>query len=300
MRIVEYDSNHLAHLTTLYNQFTRAVPHCYPIEAKELARAFGGAYGIESRGETLACDAVYVALDSELLGFVHVGQRRDDHEDKSQCPGVIRFLCYPRGRRDAGQALLDRAEKWLRGRRIRSVAVFPQKFRYPCYGFAHSHVSDRLDHLQALLLFNGYIRMDGEVILDWPDLDPAPPPPLTDLRVDVDIRHEAGKCRLPTVTLKARLNGQPIGECVHLSGGTFSKRREAEHWAFCNWIGVSEAYQGKGLGRYLLRRALIEVVSTGYRHACITTAWNNHRAFLFYANHGYVTVDYTREFRREL
>ena len=300
MQIVEYCSDQLEHLVNIYNEFTRLVPHCYPVEGKELARAFGGECGVESDGERLDCETVYVALESELLGFVHVGQRHVNKEERGKCLGIIRFLCYPRGRRDAGQALLDRAEQWLRERQIPSVVVFPQTFRYPFYGFAHTYVSDRLDHLQALLLFNGYVRKEGEIILDWPDLNPASPPPLADLSVDVEIQKKPGKGRLPNVTLKARLDEQVIGECVHLSGGTFSQCREAEQWAFCYWLGVSEAYQGKGLGRYLLRRALIEVLDTGYLHASISTAWNNHRAFLFYSNHGYVTVDWTREFERDI
>ena len=70
--------------------------------------------------------------------------------------GVIRFLAYPRGRRDVGQALLTQAEDWLRKRGRKAVIVFPQAYRYPFYAFPHAFISNNLEHVQALLLFNGY------------------------------------------------------------------------------------------------------------------------------------------------
>lgn len=68
---------------------------------------------------------------------------------------------------------------------------------------------------------------------------------------------------------------------------------------------VEDEFQGQGLGRYLLQYALQEMKKIGYRHAAISTAWDNHRAFLFraflfYSNCGYRTVDWTYEFVKNL
>ena len=59
------------------------------------------------------------------------------------------------------------------------------------------------------------------------------------------------------------------------------------------WLGVNDEFQGRGLGRYLLQYALHEMHKIGYRHAVISTDWENYRAFLFYSNCGYRVSDWT-------
>ena len=63
---------------------------------------------------------------------------------------------------------------------------------------------------------------------------------------------------------------------------------------------MDEPLQGRGLGRYLLQRAMKEMHAKGYRHAAISTWWRNYRAFLFYSNYGFRAADWTYAFRREL
>ena len=79
-----------------------------------------------------------------------------------------------------------------------------------------------------------------------------------------------------------------------------TRAEEAEDWFMTTWIGVEREFQGRGLGRHLLRRALIEMRRAGYRHAAISTERRNCRAFLFYANFGYRVVDWTYGYGREL
>ena len=66
------------------------------------------------------------------------------------------------------------------------------------------------------------------------------------------------------------------------------------------WLGVNDEFQGRGLGRYLLQYALHEMHKIGYRHAVISTDWENYRAFLFYSNCGYRVVDWTYELEKDL
>lgn len=299
MEVIDYRRDHLIELTALYNDLTRSVPHCFPIEAEELAAAFDGECGIESRGKHLTTETVYVAIDGEMVGFVHVGEGNDE-EDNPTAYGVIRFLAYPRGRRDVGQALLERAEQWLRQSHLASVVVSPQTFRYPFYAFAHAYLSNHLDHVQAVLLSNGYHCNAGEIFLDWPDFKPNPSREVTDITFDLKVERNPGLGRLPDISVKAYQEGQHIGECMLLSGGTFSRREAAEEWVFCQWLGVSDPFQGKGLGRYLLGRALVEARDAGYRHAGISCDRGNHRALLFYSNYGFHAVDWTLQFGKEM
>lgn len=300
MEIIEYQPHHLAELTELYNKLTQTIPHCYPIYPAELAAAFAGECGYESFGARLQSEAVFVAVDRTTVGFVHVGKGSVDEEGSPMPQGSIRFLAYPRGRRDIGQALLNHAEAWLRAHGLNFVLVYQQEYRYPFYHLSHAYLSNRLEHIQSLLLFNGYELCGGEIFLDWPNMDPDPPRELSGLKVDLEITHEPSQGRLPDLKIKAHYKGQEIGECVSLSARAFSNREMVEDWLFTWWLGISEPFQGNGLGRYLLGSALIEARQVGYRHAAISTALDNHRALLFYANFGYRAVDWTRQFSRTL
>lgn len=301
MNVVAYQKRNLAELTTLYNNITQAVPHCYPVEAAELAAAFRGENGAGFEESALSAETVLVAEErGRALGFVHVGEGLLREGGLSGVEGVIRFLAYPRGRRDAGQALLDHAVVWVEERGLPAVTAFPQTYRYPFYAFAHAYVSSYLDNIQALLLMNGFDVSGGEVFLDWLDFDPAPPRVVTGRDFDVDVEQKSSRGRLPDIHVKANQDGEKIGECLLLSASAFSRRGAVEDLAFCQWLGIDEPYQGKGLGAHLLGRALAEAREVGYRHAGISTAFDNHRALLFYSNFGYRAVDWTRRFRRDL
>jgi ribosomal protein S18 acetylase RimI-like enzyme len=75
---------------------------------------------------------------------------------------------------------------------------------------------------------------------------------------------------------------------------------EDHEWAFTKWLGVEAAVRGKGLGKHLLQRALLELRQAGYRHATISTARHNYRAALLYSNLGYRVVDWTYEYGRQI
>ncbi len=302
MLVVAYHENQVDRLTAIYNDLTQSVPHCYPIEASELADAFAGKCGLESDGKRLTAETVLVAKDADALqGFVHVGE---GFTKETECEaGVIRFLAYPRGRRDVGQALLDASEDWLRQRGQAAVIVFPQTYRYFFYSFAHAFISNRLDHVQALLLFNGYQTSNGEVFLDWPDFDPRYPAEIVDGKFGefvLTVNRSPSPGRLPDLAVKAYHGKQHVGTCELLNGRAFSQHQELDSWVFCMWLGVDDPFQGSGLGRTLLAHALFEAKSAGYRHAAISTARDNYRAQLFYSNHGFHAVDWTYQYRKTL
>ena len=87
---------------------------------------------------------------------------------------------------------------------------------------------------------------------------------------------------------------------MSISCGEFSRADAAQDWVFVKWLGVTDDLQGNKLGRHLLQRNLQEMHRIGYRHASISTDWENHRALLFYSNYGFRQVDWTFCYRREL
>ena len=283
----------------LYNDLVVGrVPHCWPVAPSTLEAALGEGE-IERDGVRLPEQAVLVA-GAGGDGFVHFG-RQAAHKRQEHEVGVIRFLAYRRGERAAGAALLEAAESWMRERGLEQAAVMPQVWRYPFYGFPHAYLSDRLDHVQALVRFGGYTRCGGEVFLDWPEMQPEAPPPPEELEFDLRVEDRPGAGRRPGLRLQALQDGEGIGECVLVSGADSSPSAgEAHDFAFCDWLGVNEKHQGRGLGRFLLAQAMFLARERGYRHGAISTALSNDRAFLFYTNHGFRVVDWTYEFSREL
>ena len=299
MEIVRYTPEMSRALAAVYHEAVRDVPHCYPVSDHAFGEELAAAAGEAEEQNGLHSEAVFVAReDRRPLGFVHVGIEGVT-EDRPEEQGAIRFLWYPRGQRRVGEDLLAAAEAYAREQNVSRVAAFPQGRRYRFYHFKNAFLSDRLDHVQALLAFNGYERTGGEVFLDWPNFEPAPPA-APEVEADVQVEQRPGRGKRPGLRLWADRDGKQLGECVSCSVAEWHDADEAQDWIFTNWLGVEGEVQGKGLGRHLLQRALQEARGLGYRHAAISTERTNHRALLFYSNYGYHVVDWTYGFARKL
>jgi GNAT superfamily N-acetyltransferase len=224
-----------------------------------------------------------------VQAYIHVGigQIGDNREENV---GVIRFMGYERGARHVGQAVLEKAEAYLKTYNVSQIFAFSQDCRYRFYHFEHAYLSDVLDQVQALLGFNGYRRSAGEVFLDWENYTVTPMP--SSLSVELSVDWEQGRGEHPNCTVRAHRDGEEIGICESVCGGEFSSHPNAQDWLHTVWLGIEDEFQRQGLGRYLLQYALQEMHKVGYQHAAISTAWDNHRAFLFYSNCGYRTVDW--------
>jgi ribosomal protein S18 acetylase RimI-like enzyme len=298
MEIIQYDPTLLPDITVAYNDITRNVPHCYPVRSEDFEPVVAGVIHESEGHKRLHSEAAFVARDGRSIrGFIHIGVKRPENGGKTE-EGVIRFLWYERGCRGVGQRLLDAATEYFQARDVKTITAFSQDYRYRFYHFDHAYLSDHLDHIQALLAFNGYRKAGGEIFLDWPNYYAVPTS--SEIPAEFTFEWENGNGERPTGIVRAHQGGKEIGVCASVCGGEFSHMPEAQDWLFTTWLGVSDEFQGKGLGRYLLHRALQEMRGGGYRHASISTAWDNHRAFLFYSNYGYHVVDWTYGFRREL
>ena len=255
--------------------------------------------GGETGDERLHSETAFVAWQGALpLGFIHIGINLPKKDGVSP-RGIIRFAWYQRGHRAAGQALLAAAEDFFLQRGIVTVIAFHQHYVYSFYHLNSVYLSDRLEHIHALMGINGYKRVAGEVYLNWRNFTPLEPP-AADVTAKFTLNWRDGAGRRPNLLVEAHQGQELVGECVCESLGRPSYPDEADDWLFTDWIGVSESMRGQGLGRHLLRRALLEMHAIGYRHAAISTAWDNHRALLFYSNFGYRAVDWTYGLGRDL
>ena len=92
-------------LASHYNAATRVVPHCYPVGEDDMAAVLAHADGTDL-GPLETESAIVVRDGSDLCGFAHYGVTDGDDQDAER-RGIIRFLHYEKGRRAAGQALLE-------------------------------------------------------------------------------------------------------------------------------------------------------------------------------------------------
>ena len=300
MEIIQYTPDMQAPVTQFYNRLTTDVPHCYPVKEQEFATAIRGVMTgkADKKEGGLDSETAFVAMvNGAVQAYIHVGigQVGDNREVDI---GVIRFLGYERGARHVGQAVLEKAETYLKTYNISRIYAFSQDCRYRFYHFSHAYLSDALDQVQALLGFNGYRRCAGEVFLDWENYAVTPMP--SSLPVTLSVDWEQGRGEHPNCTVKAHRDGEQVGICESVCGGEFSSHTDAQDWLHTVWLGIEDEFQGQGLGRYLLQYELQEMHKVGYRHAAISTNWENYRAFLFYSNYGYQVVDWTYGYEKVL
>ncbi|MCP4639101.1 MAG: GNAT family N-acetyltransferase [bacterium] len=282
-------------IAAAYNRAVRRVPHCLPASDAAVATAL---FPESPNGPLRDQTVLAIRTGGRIAGFAHAVMDPPDPKKPNEPPkGVIPFLWYERGKRAVGQRLIDAACEHVRGAGATTIDAFPQHHRYPFYHLRAAYLSERLDHVQALFQFNGFERIGGEVFLDWVDLVP-PPQEACPVDADISVEFVPGGGVLPGVHVRARRGADLVAECVNVSCGEYTDAPAAQDWTFTTWLGVEDAAQGKGMGLYMLRRALAEAHGVGYRHASISTAWDNHRAFVFYANHGYTLSDWTYGWRQ--
>ncbi len=297
MEILQYTSDMQAPVTQFYNRLIVNVPHCYPVAEEEFAIVLRGVTtgkaDKDDFGRGLDSETAFVAIrGGVVLAFIHVGLTQMRDEDV----GIIRFLGYKRGARRAGQAVLEKAETYLKAFNV--TRIFAAERRYRFYHFEYAFLSDALDQVQGLLGVNGYHRSKGWVFLDWENYDITPIPAPIPVTLSVEWKDERGQ--RPDSVVKAYQGDEEIGLCTSVSGGEYSSHPDAQDWFHTVYLEIEGKFQGQGLGRYLLQYALQEMKKIGYRHAAISTGWDDYRALLFYSNCGYRVADWTYAYEKVL
>jgi GNAT superfamily N-acetyltransferase len=68
---------------------------------------------------------------------------------------------------------------------------------------------------------------------------------------------------------------------------------------YVSWLGISEAWRGRGLGRVLLRNAIAHAAERGAASVTLTTGAENYRAQALYFSEGFRLVDVMWQFERK-
>lgn len=310
MIVIPYEPDLAPSLVAAYDRSLAGVPHCYPVPVARMASALAtAAAGAEPpphpSGRSphprvpLRAGAAWLSLEGDdVIGLIHVAVAPAG-EPAGIDAGAIRALWYERGRRAVGQALLDVATDHLRAQGVARIDAYRYEHRLPFFHVEHAYLSWRLEHVHALLGANGYHRIDGELVLDWPDFaadDPGEPP--VEVGIDLEWTPSLGARR--GLIVHAVRGSDEVGVCVGTSGGEYAAAEEAEDWVYIAWLTVDEGLRGRGLGRYLLLRALHEARAAGYRHASLCCIEHNHRALLLYTGLGFRVVDWTWAWSRDI
>ena len=299
MDVVEYEPGLLRGICELYNSTIAPVALCHRVDPPHFEEALAPALVTDSQGpDNMRAQSCFAVLDGDrVVGFGSAGLLVDSAERVEG--GAIRFLSYEPGRRSVGLSLLDRIEEWLADLGAASVTAFSSAYRFPFYHHSSARLSDRIGHVQALLVGRGYERCGGEVYLEWEGFPPRDPEPL-DVALEITLEEQPGHGKLPGLTNTARVNGEQIGERTLRASGAGEGPPAWEDRVFVYWVGVEETWQGKRIGKHLLQRSLNDAHALGFRQAGISTGLSNKRGFSFYSNFGFSVWDWTYEWGRQL
>ena len=167
-------------------------------------------------------------------------------------------------------------------------------YRFHVLGYG---VCDRQGHITGWLGMNGYEVYKGEIFIDYLHFD-AEEPVLPNSDVEIRVQETAGCGDRPNLVVSANRDGERFGWCATVSLAHRHPVDALQDTFFVTGLGVDNADQHRGWGRYLLLRSHWENQKLGYRHASISTSTNNHRALLFYTNCGYRVRDTWYEYVR--
>ena len=292
--ISEWSPSDSGRLAEAYNAQAVEIPYDdYPVDPETLvdALSLSNSYGPGNKACDFSDGRIFVSENGgDPNGFIHVGTIPGDG-DSGERHSLVRYLCFPRDRRDVGQALLDRAHEYLNPLASAHHRAFD--FLYSC--MSAPFLKSPWEHVYALLGSNGYESVGpGEAVMVLRDYKmPEPALPHHDIDVQVsDVTHfpdHVNYGNLPTVAVRLFRGDEKIGSVEAVPHFLPHWDPELQHTCETLTIGVNEAERGRGFGRYLMERSLYEMQRAGCQHAYLRTGNNNYTALSLYASLGYRT-----------
>lgn len=296
--VVEWSLSNTHLLAQVWAEATVDAQYCYPVEGT----AFAAGVRVDEDGDesmaTARSERLLVAsIGSNPVGFAHTCAAEITLDEKKVACGIIRFMAFAPESPAVGQALLERAEDILSKDGHRHIDAFPLFHGYPFHNHKIGILSDRLTHISSLLLDNGYHPHDSHLTLvrstDWTG-DRAKPD--LDFRIERDddtgIRSE--------IILRAFRGDERIGICRFYSSRRYADIPDTEEYCYMRWIGVGEAYRRRGIGRYLLHQALVEMQKEGYKRTVLNCREKNTIALTLYRTTGYSTGEVSHAYYKRL
>jgi GNAT superfamily N-acetyltransferase len=288
-----------APLATIWAESTADAPYAYSVEPSEFAR---GIIPDAADDESLAVERfqkLIVASDgTRPVAFAHLCAAQVEVDGKDIACGVIRSIAFGPDDPEAGQHLLEHVERLLRSDGQIHVDAFPLYHGYAFHNHKVGILSDRLTHITSLLIANGYRPHDPHLTLQRPLADAPLPDQPPEIEVLVEKTEGDGARR--DIRVSAVVDGTRKGTCRSMTGRRYAAQVELEDCGYTRWLAVDEDYRQKGIGRYLLRRALHEHQQEGYTCARLNVREKNTNAHALYQSEGYLTEDRSSAYLKDL
>ena len=298
--IEQWDMDRAAELHAIWAESTVDAPYCYAVGPDEFATGIIPAESDDESCATARSQRLIIASDAgKPVGFAHLCASSDvevDGED-IEC-GIIRFLAFSPDRREVGHLLVSHLEQIFQAEGFTHIDAFPLFHGYPFHNHKIGILSARMSHVSSLLRETGYRAHDGHLTMER-SLEFVP---LIDLPLEADVVIEKteGAGALSNICVKVTVDGEVKGTCRSQSGRTYAGLDALESCSYTRWLGVNKAYRRRGLGRYLLRRALHEMQCEGYKTSVLNCRVKNSPAVSLYESEGYASVDTSLAYVKDL
>lgn len=289
--ITEHEPSDALHLVPVYNaRFAKdAPPSCPPISDEEFAPGMtevtGGGRPVSRLGLS-SLRLIQVTRGSRILGFAHVAVETKTWEEPVTRRGLIRLFVYDRRDRAAGQALLAASEAYFAERGVSDLCASPWFAPVRFIHTGREGVSTFHPHVLALFGLNGYSVWRAEHMMALADIVTSEPPS-PDACLTVAVERTPGSGARPGFFVRVARDGDKIGVCECRAHGHYLRAEDAQARLLVEGLFVEDAERGRGLGRYLLRRALWEGRHIGHRHADLRVRTDNLSAMMLYAGEGF-------------
>lgn len=272
----------------LYNLVFRSVPTFVPVDAETMDRAVVRPYSFE---DDLADPRMLVAArgGGAIGGFVAFCRRRAKGDAEGAWHGAVRGVCCAGQDADLATQLVRAAVSTLEGSGMREVAVLEGSGGLRFLNGGHAGLPESLASLVPPLLRARLRLTSRHLVLSGP-IRPHQHRPETDVEIVQAEPEHPCSCR-------ALIGGRQVGECWSLLGRDVSSHPAAGESAHVVWIGVEEAWRGRGIGREMFEWMCRRLREIGVRRLSLTTGSANYGAQAFYYHVGLRVVDQQLGFR---
>jgi len=191
------------------------------------------------------------------VGFAHCTVGRLHVDDRGVVRGFLRlFVVRPDAPAEAATALLTAVDSYFRGHKVEQIDAFHIRTGYPCCLAGRGALSnDRFD-LMSALGHAGYKMIDRWLLYERRTHARVieMPPPLTDLRLQIEDRDEGG------FALHVSQRITPVGSVFIRPLPTVTEGTGTPT-ASVHELFIAEPYRRQGVARWLGQRAINELVA---------------------------------------
>jgi ribosomal protein S18 acetylase RimI-like enzyme len=286
IQIVQPRPDHSAALRDIYLSATSRAPHCrFAPDADRFAECLTNPRPAPTR--------IFVAEERGApQGFAALGRVKNEADGTEGDAITALFFAHPA----AGQALLEACESEASG----EVLAFPAEHgRCPITGYngGWDELPDRIPAVAQLLARNGYVPYHRELNLTC-DLTRVAPEP-ADAPAGVGLRESVGEFEQSYYILHALAGEREAGECHYVTLAHMQDDRAART-GYIWWLHVESDARRRGIGRYLMLKALDHLRRLGCDTCWLTTGADNWPAQPLYLALGFEMVDCSAGYRKRV